>query len=55
MSVDSVGWAAGGTWWCRFGGVGCGWGGVLDWQRGYYGWGDSFGLRLCVRVANAMV
>jgi hypothetical protein len=53
MSVDSVAWAALGPRWRRFGGVGCGWGGALDRQHGYYGFG--MGCDCAQGVANAVV
>ena len=55
MSVDSVAWAAWGPWWRRFGGVGCGWGGALDWQHGYYGLGMGVGCDCVQGVAIVVV
>jgi hypothetical protein len=47
MSVDLVAWAALGPRWRRFGGVGCGWGGALDWQCEYYALGMGVGVIEC--------
>ena len=55
MSVDSVAWAAWGPRWRRFGGVGCGWGGALDRQHGYYGLGMGVGCDCVQGVANVVV
>jgi len=54
MSVDSVAWAAWGLRWRRFGGLGCGWGGALDRQRGYYGLGMGVGCDCVQGVANVV-